>query len=209
MNHLDSEYLKRGIDTLELEEFEHPQRLERLLFDDEDHRSEEIDDSISGWLESAEKWSSVPRRTAFVSNYFEADEEILDNIEYRMDLDTNTPALDGAAVAWSAIKAQNQVSNDGFGAVIGLPVKGIKGDENINQALGPSGEPVEMPEWISNDDWYSDLEEEDYVGMVVDDETVYARHLKDNTVQRREGSRSDELFWRGFDETVENYTSLI
>lgn len=210
MERIETEYLKERLDTLELNTLEFPKQLDRILYEDETEDEIEYED-LNTWIDKAEKWDRAPREAVFIPDYWGFDEGIEQRMAENIDRELQSPGLEGVRLATNAIQAQREKGPTGFSAVIGLEMADIDDSVQRYQLGSPQGdtEPVRLPEWFQNDDWFSDLEEDGKVGVVVDDHTVYARYIMDNTRLRENDVRSfDDRFWDAYEETIESYTGF-
>ncbi|WEL19656.1 hypothetical protein [Candidatus Nanohalococcus occultus] len=216
MERLDKHFLMDRLETLELDEARFPERLDVIFsaekgseFRVEDY---EVPEHVSSWLENAEKWDETPRRSAFIPNYFELDERVESELVAGMESELESPGLEGVKLAANAIQAQKEKPAVNFSAYLGLPVNRLEEEFNMTQVAGPYGADnmVETPVWLGVDDWYSDIGEENYVGVIIDDDTAYARHIMDNgLIMENEDREFDPRFWQSYQETIQGYTGWI
>lgn len=207
----DKSQLKEGLETIDLDNLWHPKRLDELV-DPNSGDTFYVDDADFGtWVEDALKWDEEPREAIYIENYWELDPEIEESIRSEMKDEMPYPGLEGAQLAGNAIEAMEETNTGSFGTIIGFYVENLKSKHNQEQVLGPQGTDnlVETPEWYPGDDWFTDLEEDQLIGIIKDDKTVYARQIMDN--MRRDGNfiRSfDDRFWRAYEETLDNYSGI-
>lgn len=208
----ETEYLKERLETVDLSDLRYPERLDNIIYESEGSFSEP-DTVFQNWVEEAENWDISPRKAVYFPDYWEMDEEVEERFLEEMQRDMDSPSLEGARAALNAVQAQKEKRPQGFSSVIGFKAPALDPDKVQRQQVGaPQGgeRPVESPEWYPSDDWFSDLEEDDRVGIIVDDHTVYARHIMDNIIQEESGVRSfDFRFWEGYQETLQNYTGML
>lgn len=209
MTLLETGYLREKLETIELDEVNYPERLDGIIY--AEGEDEEYGD-MQEWIDKAENWDISPRRAVFIPDYWELDDDIEERLTDAMRQDLTSPELEGSRLATNAIQAQKENGAVGFSAVIGFEVSDLDDSFQKHQLGAPQGQnsPVALPDWCPNDDWYSDLEEDGKIGVIVDDHTVYARHIMDNiSLKETEEESFDTEFWEGYQSYLENYTGLL
>lgn len=202
MNYIDKEFLRNKLDTVELDSVRLPQRLDSIL-----ERGKGIDpvkDTGEAGMQKIGDLEDAPQYAPFIRDYWELDGEIEERLEeYIEDLDQ--PGLEGAKKATEAIEAQREKEGSSFSIVVGFHPD-ERDDYNLHQVGGPQGDKnlVELPDWMLDDDWFSDVEN-GYVARVVDDHTVYARHIRENVQDDRPSGIDEAQFWQAYNETIDSY----
>lgn len=207
------EYLAERLETKDIDDLEFPESIERIIFADsgETYRRDEKRPAFPIWLEEAENYDDIPHRSVFIPDYLDLNDELEEKLESMVEKDFDYPGLVGSQLAINAIKAQKMQPRVNFSAVIGFKVEDFDQNLNVNQVGSPQGVEnfVNTPEWLGVDNWFSDLEEENYVGVIVDDDTVYARHIMDNMLLKENREYGfDSHFWNAYQEVIEGYTGF-
>lgn len=208
----DKNTLKEKLETIEIHNLSYPEPLDRIVTpgnNGEDYIEREERD-FGTWIQDALKWDNEPRKAVFIEDYWDLDPQIHGELVSEVNNGIDRPGLEGGNLAGSAIEAMEEMSESSFSTVIGFQLNGLKDNQNPNQVMAPQGPDnlVETPDWYPDDDWFIELEEDEYVGVITDDKTAYARHIADN-IWKRSGKYSiDDRFWKGYEEAIENYTGL-
>lgn len=214
MKELNKKSLQDALDTIDLGRLNYPEQIEGIVYEDGrgSYPIQNEENEFGSWLEDAEKWDNLPRESVYIQDYWSLDSDLEEALEENMGRELESPGLEGAKFATNAIQAQKEKGLAVFSTVIGFKV--ADPDEGFNRAQigAPQGQYalISVPEYFEGDDWFSEIEGEESVGLIVDDDTAYLRHLRDN-IRNMETSQNsfDSLFWKAFNETLDNYSDWL
>lgn len=206
--------LSDQLEEVNLDKVVHPRRLSELM---ENNFSIEPsgDDTIVNWIEDSEKWRDVPQKAARI-DYWNVPKAIVDTLEevrYAEDLDQ--PGLKGANLASNAILAVERNPYDATGYIVSVEpgIDTTDDNLNINQVAGPTqlDQVATLPDQYKEDDRFAYIEDDEpWLGVITDEETVLAEQVRDTIdyLETRSGPEFSSFFKKGYDETIENYTTI-
>ncbi|PSG99665.1 MAG: hypothetical protein BRC28_03530 [Nanohaloarchaea archaeon SW_4_43_9] len=208
---LGKDDIKEAISTINLNNLNHPETLDRIIGKDGEELYLDSESDFEAWVDDAEEINDLPRKAVYVPNYHELDEDLSDALDQEARDDMKYPGVEGGKLAKMAIDVGKEVIGGGsFSGIVGFKVPKIEDKYNRRQLISPYGEDsiIDIPEFLEADDWYSKIDEGKHIAVITDNETVIARHIQDNYQETGSSIDSfDDRFWNVYEETLENYSS--
>jgi hypothetical protein len=201
-------FLEKSAGKISLEQVELPKMLDNIISDREIKHSTSV--TFNEFLARTEEYEEdLPRNSLIIPDYNRLHKGLKETFEELENSELEYPGLEGANMAAEAIEVLENRTQQSNSApmIIGMKVD-QQSNSNPYQTLAPQGtdSPVETPEWYSGDDWFSDLGDGEYVGIILDDHTALAKYVMDNA--RSEYKDIETQFWKAYQETIENYTGI-